>query len=103
MLENTIFDKECFLFTIDFKSLCTNISVKDVIEVMKSLFLKYQDMIRNAHFIIELMELVLNCVITTFQKEFFCTNFGKCYGHKLSTHFVKRKHYMAKNVQMFYK
>ena len=51
MLENTIFDRNCFLFTIDFKSLYTNISVKDAIKMMKILFFKYQNVFQKSkHF-----------------------------------------------------
>ena len=52
-LENTFFDKDYFLFTIDFKNLYTNISVKDAIKIIKELFFRYQNVIPNAHFIME--------------------------------------------------
>ena len=64
MLENTIFDRNCFLFRIDFKSLYTNISVKDAVKLMKMLFFNYQNVIPNANFIMEFMELVLNSAVT---------------------------------------
>ena len=38
MLESRIFDRIFFLFTIDFKSLYINISVKDAIKLMNMLF-----------------------------------------------------------------
>jgi len=41
ILETSKFDKDCFLFTIDFKSLYTNISVKGAAELMKRLFFRY--------------------------------------------------------------
>ena len=67
MPENKIFDRDSFLFTIDFKSLYTNSSVKDAIKLMKMLFFKHQNIIPNAHFIMELMELVLNSAVMKFQ------------------------------------
>ena len=53
MLENTIFDKDYFLFTIDFKNLYTNISGKDAIKIMKNLVFSYQNVIPNAHLILD--------------------------------------------------
>jgi len=38
ILEISKFDKDCFLFTIDFSSLYTNISIKDAMELMKRIF-----------------------------------------------------------------
>ena len=67
MPENKIFDRDSFLFTIDFKSLYTYSSVKDAIKLMKMLFFKHQNIIPNAHFIMELMELVLNSAVMKFQ------------------------------------
>ena len=81
MLENIKFDVNCFLFTIDFKNLYTNISVKDAIKIMKKLFFKYQNVIPNAHLILELMELVLNCAVIKFQEDFFHANPRNSYGH----------------------
>ena len=71
MPENKIFDRDCFSFTIDFKSLYSNISIKDAIKLMKILFFKFQNVIPNAHFIMELMELVLNSAVMKFQEDFF--------------------------------
>ena len=68
-------DKQCYLFTVDFKNLQSNISVKDAMELMPRLFFQYQNVIPNAHLIIELMDLVLNCALMKFQTDFF---FSKC-------------------------
>ena len=76
ILENEVFDRNCFLFIIDFKSLYTNISVQDPIKVMKINFFFYQNVIPNAHFIIELMELVLNSAVMKFKEEFFIQILG---------------------------
>ena len=70
------FDKDYFLFTIDLKYLYTNISVKDAIKITKNIFSRYQNIIPNAHFITELMELVLNCAIMKFQEDFFMQILG---------------------------
>ena len=84
MLENTVFDKDYFLFTIDFKNLYPNISVKDAIKIIKELFFRYQNVIPNAHFILELMELVLNCAIMKFQEDFFRQILGIVIGTNLA-------------------
>ena len=84
ILENEIFDRNCFLFTIDFKSLYTNISVKDAMKLMKMLFFKYQNVIPNSHFIMELMELVLNSAVMKFQEEFFLQILGIVMGTNLA-------------------
>ena len=84
MLENTIFDRNCFLFTIDFKSLYTNISVKDAIKLMNMFFFKYQNVIPNSHFIMELMELVLTSAVMKFQEEFFLQILGIVMGTNLA-------------------
>ena len=84
MLENTVFDKDYFLFTIDFKNLYTNISVKDAIKIMKKLFFRFQNVIPNAHFMMELMELVLNYAIMKFQEDFFMQILGIVMGTNLA-------------------
>ena len=84
MLENTIFDRNCFILTIDFKSLYTSISVKDAIKLMKMLFFKYQNVIPNSHYIMELMELVLTSAVMKFQEEFFLQILGIVKGTNLA-------------------
>ena len=84
MLENINFDVNCFLFAIDFKNLYTNILVKDAIKIMKKLFFKYQNVIPNAHLILELMELVLNCAVMKFQEDFFRQILGIVMGTNLA-------------------
>ena len=63
LLAKTKTDNDCFLFTVDFQNLHSNISVKDALELLKRLFFKYQNVIPNAHLIIELIELVLNSAV----------------------------------------
>ena len=53
LLAEMKFDKDSFLFTLDFKNLYSNISVKDALELMRRLFFKYQNVIPNAHLISE--------------------------------------------------
>ena len=86
MLENTVFDKDYFLFTIDFKNLYTNISVKDAIKIIKELFFRYQNVILNTHFIyfLDRMELVLICAIMKFQEDFFRQILGIVIGTNLA-------------------
>ena len=65
-------------------NLHTNISVKDAIKIMKKLFFKYQNVIPNAHLILELMELVLNCAVMKFQEDFFMQILGIVMGTNLA-------------------
>ena len=58
ILEEKRFNKNCFLFTIDFKSLYTNIPVEDAINSLKQLVWEYQHVIPNAEFIVELLEII---------------------------------------------
>ena len=118
MLENTIFDRNCFLFTIDFKSLYTNISVKDaiyqndenIVFQISKLFSKikafFKDLILNAHFI---MEFVLNSAVLKFQEEFFLqilgifsTNPRNRNGNKFSTHISQHIHGYARRRIIYY-
>ena len=59
ILEKSKFDINSFLFTVDFESLYTNITVNDAIEMIKRLVFQFQNVISNAHFVIELLEIVL--------------------------------------------
>ena len=55
ILETKRFAKECFLFTVDFKSLYTNVPVQDVINAIKKLEWENQNVIPNAEFVVELL------------------------------------------------
>ena len=83
-MEKTKVDNNCFLFTVDSQNLYSTISVKDALELMKRLFFKYQNIIPNAHLIIELMELVLNSAVMKFQKDFFKQILGIVMGTNLA-------------------
>ena len=91
LLETCRFDKNCFLFTIDFKSLYTNIPVSDAINSIKKLCFDFQNVIPNAHFIIDLLELVLNSSLMVFDGEYFQQIFGLIMG----TNFNKYIHGFA--------
>ena len=80
LLENYRFDKNCFLFTIDFKSLYTNIPVEDAINSIRKLCFDFQEIIPNAHFIIELLDLVLHSSLMVFDGEYFQQIFGLIMG-----------------------
>ena len=80
ILEEKRFDKNCFLFTIDFKSLCTNIPVEDAINAIKILVWKFQDVIPNAEFVVELLEVILKNSLMTFDGEYFQQIFGVIMG-----------------------
>ena len=53
-------------------------------ELMKRLFFKYQNMIPNAHLILELMGIVLKGAIMKFQEEFFMQILGIGMGTNLA-------------------
>ena len=55
ILEKSRFNKKCFLITIDFKSLYTNIPVEDAIKCINELVEEYNNVIPKANFIIELL------------------------------------------------
>ena len=80
LLEFQRFDKNCLLFTIDFKSLYTNIPVDDAINSIKQLCYDFQNAIPNAYFIIELLDLVLNSSLMTFDGKYFQQIFGLIMG-----------------------
>ena len=73
-----------FWFTVDFESLYTNIPVKDAIEMMKKLVFQFQNVIQNAHFVIELLEIVLKNSLMEFDKEYFQQIFGIIMGSNLA-------------------
>ena len=60
LLEKSKIGQQCFLFPINFKSLHTNIPVDAAIRCIQKLCFKFQIVILNAHFIIELLELILS-------------------------------------------
>ena len=84
ILEKTKFNIDSFLFTVDFESLHTNIPVTDAIEMMKKLVFQFQNVIPNAHFVIELLEIVLKNSLMTFDKEYFRQIFGIIMGTNLA-------------------
>ena len=72
LLEISRFDENCFLFTIDFKSLYTNIPVDDAINsIQKNYVSIFQTVIPNAHFVIELLDFGLNSSLMVFDGEYF--------------------------------
>ena len=70
-LEKERLDSNCFLFTVDFESLYTNIPVQHAINLMKELVFEYKDVISNADFIIDLLEIVLENSLMEFQGSIF--------------------------------
>ena len=70
------------MFTVDFKSLNTLIPVEDAIAMIRSLVLDFQNVIPNAHFIVELLGLVLRNSLMSFDREYFQQNFGINNGNK---------------------
>ena len=80
IVETKRFNKDCFLFTIDFKSLYTNIPVQDAINAIKELVWKYGNVIPNAEFIVELLDVILKNSLMTFDGEYFQQIFGVIMG-----------------------
>ena len=62
LLETSWFHEGCFLFTISFKSLYTNIPVEDAIFCIIELVEEYENIIPDANFIVELLEIVVKLV-----------------------------------------
>jgi len=79
-LETTKFDEDCSVFTIDFKSLYTNIPIDDAINCIKELVMESPDVIQNADFVIELLNVILKNSLMTFNGEFFQQIFGVIMG-----------------------
>ena len=75
-MEKEKFDSDDFLFTVDFASLYTNIPVKYAIELMKEIVFEYKDVISNAEFIIDLLELVLEHSLMELNGDYFQQMFG---------------------------
>ena len=80
LLENSRFDINGILFTIDFKSLYMNIPVDDAIRSIKKLCFDFQNVIPNARFIIKLLDLVLNSSLMVFDGKYFQQIFGLIMG-----------------------
>jgi len=80
ILETTKFDEDCSVFTIDFKSLYTNIPIDDAINCIKELVMEFADVIQNADFVIELLNVILKNSLMTFNGEFFQQIFGVIMG-----------------------
>ena len=82
--KKTKFNLDSFLFTVDWESLYTNIPVDDAIEMMKKLVFQFQNVIQNAHFVIEPLEIVLKNSLLIFDKEYFQQIFGIIMGTNLA-------------------
>ena len=79
-LENAKFDTNVFVFTIDFKSLYTNIPVDVAINSIKELVMEFKDVIPNADFVVELLNVILKNSLMTFNGEYFQQIFGVIMG-----------------------
>jgi hypothetical protein len=83
-LETSQFGLDCQLFTVDFKSLFTNIPCDHAIELMKEVAFMHQQECQNIHFILELLEIVLNFNIMEFMGEIFTQTFGIAMGTNIA-------------------
>ena len=66
------------------QELYTNIPVLDAIEIMKKLVFQFQNVIPNAHFVIESLNIVLKNSLMSFDKEYFQQFFGIIMGTNLA-------------------
>jgi hypothetical protein len=94
LLESAKFDSDCYVITIDFKSLCTNIPVQGAINSIKELVLEYSDVIPNAEFVIELLNVILKNSLMSFNGEYFQQIFGVIMGTNVAL--ILEKIYLAK-------
>jgi hypothetical protein len=83
-LETTKFDMESKLFTVDFKSLFTNIPCEHAIELMKEVAFMHQTECQNMHFVIELLEITLKFNAMEFMGEIFVQIFGIAMGTNIA-------------------
>ena len=98
ILEKEQFSSDCYLFTVDFKSLYTNIPVQHAIELMKELVNEYRNVISNADFVIDLLELVLDNSLLEFHGEYFQQIFGIIMGTNVAP--ILANLYLAKLEKM---
>ena len=99
LLETSRFNQKCFLLTIDSKSLYTNIPVEDAIKCIKELVEEYRNVIPNANFIVELLEIVLHNSLMTFGGEYFQQIFGVIMGTNVAP-ILANIYYMARLEQI---
>ena len=82
--ESTQFDQDRCLFTVDFKSLFTNIPCDHAVELIKEIAVMYQYECQNTHVIIELLEVTLKYNVMDFMSEVFLQNFGVAVGTNIA-------------------
>jgi len=99
-LEKEKFDNDVFVFTIDFKSLYTNIPVDDAINSIKELVMEFIDVIPNAEFVIELLNIILKNSLMTFNGEYFQQIFGVIMGTNVAP--ILANIYLAKLEQILF-
>jgi hypothetical protein len=83
-LETTPFDSNCQIFTVDFKSLFTNIPCDHAVELMKELTYMFPNELQNANFLIELLEITLKYNSMEFMGEIFVQIFGIAMGTNIA-------------------
>ena len=91
LLENNHFDKKCFLFTIDFKSLYTNIPVNNAIKCIHKLFL----ITKMSFQMLIYQQATRTCAKQQrdgFRLRMFSTNIWFNHGDKCGTNFDKYVH-----------
>ena len=71
LLETSRFQNACFLFTIYFQSLYTNIPVEDAVECIIKLVEEYGNVIPTANLILEILKVMLKNSVITFDGEYF--------------------------------
>ena len=85
------------MFTIDFKSLYTNIPGEDAIKCIQEFVEEYQEVIPNANFIVELLEIILKNSLMSFDGEYFQQIFGVIMGTNISPILAKHLYGKTRN------
>ena len=78
------FDKKCFVFTIDFKSLYTNIPVEDAINSIIELVMEFSNVIPNTEFVLKLLNVIPKNSVMTFNKKYFQQIIGVIMGTNIA-------------------
>jgi len=95
-------EAEVLLFTLDVKSLYTNIPHKEGLKALKSILAEYDEGDLDHTAILRLAELVLTINCIEFNGEFFCQIWGTMMGTKMGVEYaVIFKEYIWLNFQKF--
>jgi hypothetical protein len=100
-LEKTKFDKDSYLFTVDFKSLFTNIPCDHAVELMKEVAFMYQPECNNMHFVLEILEITLKFNVLDFMGDKYIQIFGIAMGTNIAP--ILANLYLAVFIEKIYR